>query len=110
MFTATRAPSSRHSYRLRSSASAKSSRVEVSASTRLLAVIGDPVAHSVSPAMHNAAFRVLGMDAVYVALCTPAAALPSMLAALATVGAAGNVTVPHKEAVERCVEIGRAHV
>jgi len=77
--------------------------VEVSASTRLLAVIGDPVAHSVSPAMHNAAFRVLGLDAVYVALRTPAAALPSMLAALATVGAAGNVTVPHKEAVERCV-------
>src|SRR5205814_127356 len=33
----------------------------------------------------------------------PAAALPSMLAGLATVGAAGNVTVPHKEAVERCV-------
>src|SRR5437870_1309719 len=85
-----------------SRASAKSSRVEVSASTRLLAVIGDPVAHSVSPAMHNAAFRVLGLDAVYVALRTPAAALPSMLAALATVGAAGNVTVPHKEAVERC--------
>src|SRR5437763_11309163 len=53
--------------------------------------------------MHNAAFRVLGLDAVYVALRTPAAALPSMLAALATVGAAGNVTVPHKEAVERCV-------
>lgn len=53
--------------------------------------------------MHNAALRVLGLDAVYVALRTPAAALPSMLTALASVGGAGNVTLPHKEAVERCV-------
>src|SRR2546428_4818078 len=52
--------------------------------------------------MYNAAFRALGLDAVYVALPTPAAALSSLLSALASVGAAGNVTVPHKEAVERC--------
>ncbi|HXH63438.1 MAG TPA: hypothetical protein VNG95_04585, partial [Gemmatimonadales bacterium] len=45
----------------------------------------------------------LGLDAVYVALRTPAAALPTVLSALASVGAAGNVTVPHKEAAERCV-------
>jgi len=77
--------------------------VEVSASTRLLAVIGDPVAHSLSPAMHNAAIRVLGLDAVYVALRTPAPALVTVLAALAGVGGAGNVTVPHKEAAERSV-------
>jgi len=77
--------------------------VEVSASTRLLAVLGDPVAHSLSPSMHNAAIRVLGLDAVYVALRTPAPALATVLAALAGVGGAGNVTVPHKEAAERCV-------
>ena len=77
--------------------------MEVSASTRLLAVIGDPVAHSLSPAMHNAAIRVLGLDAVYVALRTPAPALVTVLAALAGVGGAGNVTVPHKEAAERSV-------
>src|SRR5213594_4980633 len=53
--------------------------------------------------MYNAAMRALGLDAVYVALHTPAGALPSVLAALATVGGAGNVTVPHKEAAERCV-------
>lgn len=77
--------------------------MEIGASTRLLAVIGDPVAHSLSPLMHNAACRALGLDAVYVALRAPAAAVPSVLQALAAAGAAGNVTVPHKEAVERSV-------
>ena len=77
--------------------------MEVSASTRLLAVIGDPVAHSLSPVMHNAAIRALGLDAVYVALDTPAAALPTVLNALGVAGGAGNVTVPHKEAAERCL-------
>src|SRR5438132_14026307 len=77
--------------------------VEISASTRLLAVIGDPVTHSLSPVMHNAALRALGLDAVYVALPTPAEALPPVLAALAAVGGSGNVTVPHKEAAERCM-------
>src|SRR6266704_1388946 len=103
MCIATPAPSSRRCSRPRWSASPKSSRVEVSASTRLLAVIGDPVAHSLSPSMHNAAIHVLGLDAVYVALRTPAPALATVLAALAGVGGAGNVTVPDKEAAERCV-------
>lgn len=77
--------------------------MEVSADTRLLVVLGDPVDHSLSPLMHNAAIRALGLDAVYVALPTPAAALGTVLSALAAVGAAGNVTLPHKEAAERCV-------
>src|SRR2546430_1095377 len=103
MSTATPAPSSKRCSRPRWTASPRSSPVEVSASTRLLAVIGDPVAHSLSPSMHNAAIGVLGLDAVYVGLRTPAPALVTVLAALAAVGGAGNVTVPHKEAAERCV-------
>jgi shikimate dehydrogenase len=75
--------------------------VEIGASTRLLTIIGDPVAHSLSPAMHNAACRALGLDATYLALRVPAAALSTVLEALAATGGAGNVTVPHKEAVER---------
>ena len=75
--------------------------MEIGASTRLLVVIGDPVAHAMSPTMHNAACRALGIDAVYVALRTPAAALDATLEALAAAGGAGNVTLPHKEAVER---------
>src|SRR2546428_11184858 len=94
MCIATPAPSSRRCSRPRWSASSKSSRVEVSASTRLLAVIGDPVGHSLSPSMHNAAIRVLGLDAVYVALRTPAPALATVLAALAGGGGAGEGARP----------------
>jgi len=77
--------------------------VEISAKTRLLTVIGDPVAHSLSPAMHNAAFRALGLDAVYVALRVAPESLNAFLAMQAAIGGAGNVTRPHKEAVERSV-------
>jgi shikimate dehydrogenase len=77
--------------------------METGANARLLAVLGDPVAHSLSPCLHNAAIRALGLDAVYVALRTSVDALPTVLQALAAVGAAGNVTVPHKEAAERYV-------
>lgn len=66
--------------------------------TRVFALLGDPVHHSLSPAMHNAAFRVLGLDAVYVPLPCSAAQLPILMAALAAAGGGGNVTVPHKQA------------
>jgi shikimate dehydrogenase len=75
--------------------------MEIGGNTRLLAVLGDPVAHSLSPYMHNAACRALGLDAAYVALRVTSQALPGVLDALRAVGAAGNVTVPHKEATER---------
>jgi len=69
----------------------------IGGNTRVFAILGDPVAHSLSPAMHNAAFRALGLDAVYVALKTPAADLPALIRVLARAGGGGNVTVPHKE-------------
>lgn len=77
--------------------------MEISGKTRLLAVLGDPIGHTLSPAMHNAAIHALGLDAAYVALATPAASLSRVLAGLAAIGAAGNVTIPHKEATERFV-------
>lgn len=77
--------------------------MRIGSSTRLLAVLGDPVAHSLSPLMHNAALRALGVDGVYVALRVPAAGFAETLAALGRVGVAGNVTIPHKQAAERCV-------
>jgi shikimate dehydrogenase len=74
------------------------------ASTRLVALLGWPVGHSLSPAMHNAAFADQGLDLVYVACPTPPDDLPAAIAGLGAVGAVGaNVTVPHKQAVvDRC--------
>jgi shikimate dehydrogenase len=53
--------------------------------------------------MHNAACRALGLDAVYVAQRVTAQSLPAFLALQAATGGAGNVTAPHKEAVEGSV-------
>jgi shikimate dehydrogenase len=77
--------------------------VRIGGNTRLLAVLGDPIAHSLSPVMHNAAIAALGLEAVYVALRVPAAAFPDAFTALGGLGLAGNVTVPLKGAAERCV-------
>lgn len=65
--------------------------------TRVFALLGDPVAHSLSPAMQNAAFRALGLDAVYVPMPCAASRVPVLMAALAEAGGGGNVTVPHKQ-------------
>ncbi len=77
--------------------------MRISGNTRLLAVLGDPIAHSLSPVMHNAAFAALGLEAVYVALSVPAAAFPDAFTVLGGLGLAGNITVPLKGAAERCV-------
>ena len=68
--------------------------------TTLLGVLGDPVRHSLSPAMHNAALRQLGLNMVYLALPVPQAELATVLRALEAIGCRGlNVTIPHKQAV-----------
>lgn len=68
--------------------------------TRLFGVIGSPIGHSLSPAMHSAAFKALKMDAVYSPFDVPPAHLRPMLRALVLSGVEGlNVTVPLKEAI-----------
>ncbi|MFN7677124.1 MAG: shikimate dehydrogenase [Cyanobacteriota bacterium] len=76
----------------------------ISGGTALVAVLGDPVRHSLSPAMHNAALRELGLDWAYLALPTPATHLATVLDALEAVGCRGlNVTLPHKQAAAALV-------
>jgi shikimate dehydrogenase len=76
---------------------------------RLAAVLGWPVAHSRSPALHNAAYRALDIDAVYVALAVAPGELPAALEGVRALGFLGvNVTVPHKEEARRlCDEVDR---
>jgi len=69
----------------------------ISASTRIVGVIGDPVGHSLSPVIHNAAFRALDLDWVYVAFPVAAGAGATAVDAMRTLGLDGlNVTMPHK--------------
>lgn len=66
----------------------------------LVGLIGDPVAHSRSPAIQNAAFAHLGLAVRYELWHTPADTLPARVASLRAPGVLGaNVTLPHKAAV-----------
>ena len=89
-------------------ADASVSGLTVSGATRVACVIGDPVEHSRSPRMHNAASAALGLDRVYVALHVAPADLGAAVRGLRALGVEGvNVTVPHKAAaVALCDELG----
>jgi len=72
----------------------------ITGATALVGVLGNPVRHSLSPAMHNAALAELGLNWVYVALPAPPERLEQVLDGLEAVGCRGlNVTIPHKQAV-----------
>lgn len=72
----------------------------MNATTQLIGIIGWPVSHSLSPAMHNAAAAALGLNWAYVPLPVRAADVPTAVAGLPALGIRGvNVTVPHKQAV-----------
>jgi shikimate dehydrogenase len=72
--------------------------------TALYGVVGHPVGHSLSPAMHNAAYREVGIDAAYVPLAVAPERLAEALRGAHALGFQGlNVTVPHKQrAAELC--------
>lgn len=72
----------------------------ISGTTQLLGVIGDPIAHSLSPVMHNAALAELGVDVVYVAFPVAAEGLGAAIAGFSATGVEGfSVTIPHKQAI-----------
>ncbi|KCZ91773.1 shikimate dehydrogenase [Hyphomonas johnsonii] len=73
--------------------------------TRLYGVIGDPIAHSLSPLIHNAWLREHGIDADYRAMQVPAGQLPDALETLTRQGSRGvNITLPHKQVALQLAE------
>jgi shikimate dehydrogenase len=72
----------------------------ISGKTKICALIGDPVEHTMSPAMHNAAFQKLALDYTYIAFRVKPEQLKEAVAGFRAFGIRGfNVTIPHKVAV-----------
>jgi shikimate dehydrogenase len=72
----------------------------ISGTTKLCGVIGDPIEHTMSPVMHNAAFRETGLDYVYTASRVRSEELGEAIRGMRTLNIRGlNVTIPHKVAV-----------
>ncbi|MFM2304368.1 MAG: hypothetical protein RLZZ135_1778 [Cyanobacteriota bacterium] len=73
---------------------------QITGTSRLLGVIGNPIGHSLSPVMHNAAIEYLDLDCVYVAFPVTSANLATALAGFTAIGVIGcSVTIPHKQAI-----------
>jgi len=79
--------------------------MKISGGTRVYAVIGDPVEHSLSPVMHNVAFEELNLDFVYVAFRVRKKELREAINGARSLDILGlNVTMPHKNAVMRYLD------
>jgi shikimate dehydrogenase len=86
-------------------AKARNTRDAIEGTTRIVGVFGDPVAHSLSPRMHNAAYRELGLDYAYVPFPVDGKRIRDAVRSVLSLGLAGvNVTVPFKEAVMKHVD------
>ena len=73
---------------------------EISGTTRLTGLLGSPVAHSISPKMHNEAFRLLGLDYVYLCFDVDEAGLETAVRGLVRCGIRGfNLTMPNKNRI-----------
>ncbi|MGI5939584.1 MAG: shikimate dehydrogenase [Thermoleophilia bacterium] len=73
---------------------------DITAQTGLLALLGHPVRHSLSPRIHNAALQAQGVNMVYLAFDVPPSLLSPAVEGLRTLGVRGaNITIPHKEHV-----------
>ncbi len=74
--------------------------MQVKATTKIYGIFGHPVSHSLSPLMHNSAFRALGLDCVYTAFDVHPDDIGRAADAIRALGISGvNVTIPHKQAI-----------
>jgi shikimate dehydrogenase len=72
----------------------------ITGKTKVCGIIGDPIGHTMSPAMHNAAFSTLGLDYTYLPFHVRRGELPGAIAGMRALHIVGlNVTIPHKVAV-----------
>lgn len=72
----------------------------ITGKTKLLGIIGDPVEHSLSPVMHNAAIADLGLDYIYVPFPVQQGDLAEAIAGFTATGMVGfSITIPHKQAI-----------
>ena len=83
----------------------------INAQTAYVAIFGNPIAHSLSPQMHNAAFNHLGLNLAFLAFKASKAAEAAV--AIRTLGLRGaSITIPHKEAImghlDEVDDVGRA--
>jgi shikimate dehydrogenase len=77
----------------------------IDAKTRLVTLLGHPISHSLSPIIHNAAFRAQGVNMVYLCLSVPPEGVVETLAGLRAARFVGsNVTIPHKQRVLEAVD------
>ena len=83
---------------------------KITGHTRLICLLGDPVSHSISPAMHNLSFETLGLDYVYLAFQTNVEQFDTTVSTLKQIGARGfNCTMPCKRvAAQTCDELSSA--
>jgi shikimate dehydrogenase len=79
--------------------------MKISGHTRTIAIFGDPIGHTLSPAIHNAAFESLGLDLVYQPFHVRPSDLKAAVASIRALGFIGaNITIPHKEKVMRFLD------
>lgn len=79
--------------------------MKINGATKIVGLFGWPVSHSLSPAMHNAAFAALGLNWVYIPLPLAPERISRAVSSLQTLNFMGaNVTIPHKQAVMRYLD------
>lgn len=81
------------------------SMMKIDARTKIVGLIGYPIAHTLSPVMHNAAFRELGLNFAYLPFEVSPEELGSAIKGMVSLGIVGlNVTIPHKEGVKEYLD------